>query len=209
MSQSEDNFNQRLQELVSDARSHPPKTVKRQIALNKLVMEIQRSGKLAHPQRGMWPAYIYEDLYNEALGQTFIEICQKIENYNPAHPVMAWVNFLLNNRFIDAVRRYQSQQKPLISLDDLDKPIAANEESSEAQRVREFIREDPENRLKSESIQNRPDVTLQRLLWLKDVEDRKWKEIAEELGLGVSTLSTFYQRGLHKVADYFRKYLME
>ncbi|MBR8830766.1 MAG: hypothetical protein N5P05_001001 [Chroococcopsis gigantea SAG 12.99] len=207
MNQSDSAIDQRLTQLMQSALGHPQNSSQRRIALNKLIKEIQTSGKLGHPQRGMWPDYIYHDLYNEALGLTFMEICQKLDKYNPQYPVMAWVNFLLKNRFIDAVRRHQNYQGRLLSLDDLDKPLAAEEDKNEVQQVRDFINDDPENLLAAEHIKDHPDVTLQRLLWLKDVEDKKWKEISAELSIAIPTLSSFYQRSLRKLERYFRKYL--
>ena len=93
-----DELNQKLQQLVAKAQGHPPESVERQIAVSELFNEIVCCHCLARPQQRSWHPSVYEDLYNEALLRTLREICQKIDRYNPNHPVMAWVNFLLKKR---------------------------------------------------------------------------------------------------------------
>jgi hypothetical protein len=98
-------FDERLQQLAREAKQQPPLSHQRQLLLNRLVNKILQSDRLSHPQRGSWPPSLYEDLYNEAMQKTLLEICQKIDNYNPEHPVMAWVNYLLKKRFSDVVKK--------------------------------------------------------------------------------------------------------
>jgi DNA-directed RNA polymerase specialized sigma24 family protein len=216
---SDEVLNRQLQQLAIVAKQHEPGTKERQIALNKLINAILRSSQVGHPQSGQWAASLYEDLYNEALQKTWMEICQKIEQYNPAYPVMAWVNIILQRRFIDVVREYQRQGRTnlpqrgenrapnVLSLDDLDKEVPANEEDSDDRRVREFLRDDPENLLKQEHIRGRMDVTLQKVIWLKFVEDKTWEEMSAELNVAIPSLASFFQRRLHKLKPYFEKYL--
>ncbi|NJM69376.1 MAG: hypothetical protein HC862_03610 [Scytonema sp. RU_4_4] len=128
-----DQLDQRLQQHAKEIQQCPPLSPERQLALNRLVNEILKSGRLGRPQRQLWSPSLYEDIYNEALQKTLLEICQKIDSYNPEHPVLAWVNFRLNFQFIDVVNDYRKQgitQIPksdkteqiahLPSLDDLD-----------------------------------------------------------------------------------------
>ncbi len=220
--QSDEVLNQRLQQLGREAQQHPPLSVARQVALNKLVKEIWQSGQLGHPQRGSWSPSLYEDLYNEALQKTLMEICQKIDNYNPEYPVMMWVNTILKRRFIDVVRDYKKRGRTyipeteknqetsnLLSLDDLDKEVPVDEELSEGQQVRQFLKDDPENLFRTEHIRGRPDATFQKITWARFVEDKKWEAISAELGIPVPTLSSFFQRRLPKFIPYFQKYLQE
>jgi DNA-directed RNA polymerase specialized sigma24 family protein len=217
---SDEVLDRQLRQLVEAARQHEPGTSERQVALNKLIAAIWRSRQLGHPQRGQWHPNLYEDLYNEALQKTWMEICQKLENYNPNYPVMAWVNIILQRRFVDVVREYQRRGRTsipqqgkdreytnVLSLDDLNRDLPATEPTSEADLVREFIRTDPENLLQQEQIRDRPDLTLQKIVWMRYVEDKTWEEMSAELNVGVSTLSSFFQRRLHKLKPYFKKYL--
>ena len=212
---------QLLQQLVQDAQSHPPQSPQRQLALNRLVQEILKSDRLGHPQRGAWTPSLYEDLYNEALQRTLLEICQKIDNYNPDHPVMAWVNFILKNQFINVIRDYkkggltyvpkaeQESTTALPSLDDLDRYIPPQDELADERLLRQFLEEDPEDLLKIERLRERSDVTFQSLALAKFVEDQTWSEIADNLGISVQTLCSFFNRRLQKLMPYFHKYLQE
>lgn len=118
---------------------------------------------------------------------------------------MAWVNKILQRRFLDVLREYQrrgrtnlpqpggdNKPKNVLSLDDLDRDIASTESSSEVDFVREFISSDPEDLLKQEQIRSRPDLTFQKIVWMRYVEDKTWEEMAEELNIGISTLSSFF-----------------
>lgn len=92
-------------------------------------------------------------------------------------------------------------------MDDLNKDLPSTEETSEEKQVREFLRDDPENLLKEEHIRGRQDLTFQKIIWMRYVEDKTWEEMSAELDIGISTLSSFFQRRLHKLKPYFEKYL--
>lgn len=192
-----------LQQLAFEAKQH----LQRQAALNRMWQRILKSKRLGHPQQGAWPPLLYEDLYNEALSRTCLEICQKIDRYNPQHPVMAWVNFCLNIHFKRVVEDYYKHSS-LPSIDDLEQDIPVDETPSDAQSLRKFLEEDPEGLLKAERLQKRPDITFQFLALAKHVEDRTWESIADEVGISAQTLSSFVERRLQKLIPYFNKYLL-
>lgn len=196
-----------LQELALAAQQQPPQTDRRRVALNRLWQGILQSNRLGHPQQGRWSATLYPELYNEAVSRTCLEICRKIDRYNPQHPVMAWVNFYLNIHFKKVAEEYYKHSS-LPSLDDLDLPIAADETPSDASSLRKFLEEDPEGLLDAERLQKRPDITFQFLALAKYVEDRTWESIANELDISVQTLSSFVDRRLQKLMPYFRKHLL-
>ncbi|KAM3113978.1 hypothetical protein [Phormidesmis sp. 146-33] len=217
-----DDLDQRLQQQAKEAQQHPSKSSQRQIALNRLVNEILKSGRLGHPQRHLWSASLYEDLYNEALQKTLIETCQKIDSYNPDHPVLAWVNFRLNFQFIDVVNDYRKQgitQIPksdkteqiayLPSLDDLDNLVSPEETLSASQLLQQFLEDDPDNLLQKQRLRERPEVTFQSLAWARFVEGQTWLEIAISLNVSVQTLCSFFNRQLKDLMPYFRKYLKD
>jgi hypothetical protein len=210
-----------LQDLAQTAGQHPAQSPARQKILNKLVAQIMKSPQLGHPQRGAWPAPLYEDLYNEALQRTLLEICQKIENYNPQHAVMAWVNFLLSKYFIKVLNDYQrsgltylpigerGQAPSLRSLDDLDWDIPVEEPLSDDRLLQQFLDEDPEDLLTQEHLRERPEITFQWLAVAKFVQDRTWEEISGELDISIQTLCSFFNRRLQKLTPYFRRHLQE
>lgn len=217
-----DNLDQLLGERAKEVQECPIHTVQRQIALNRLVDEVLRSGRIGHPQRHLWSANLYEDFYNDALQRTLLEICQKIDKYNSEHPFMAWVNFRLNCHFIDVVNDYvkkgithvpksarTEQVAHLLSLDDLDHFVPFEETISDEQRLRKFLESDPENLLKKHRLRERPEITFQLLAIAKFIEDQTWLEIATNLNVSAQTLCSFFNRQLRELLPYFRKYLQE
>jgi DNA-directed RNA polymerase specialized sigma24 family protein len=221
LQESPDNLDQYLQKIAIAAQQPPPSGKQQQIALNRLVKGILQSNRLGHPQRSQWATALYEDLYNEALQKTLLEICQKIDRYNPEHPVMAWVNFYLKINFSNVVQDYQrlgltyvprSEQvhnNCLPSLDDLDRYVPVQETLTDDQLLRQFLVEDPENLLKAERLRERPNVTFQFLALAKFVEDRTWAEISDNLDISIQTLCSFFNRRLQKLMPYFHKHLQE
>lgn len=213
-----DSVEQQMQRWVREICAHPPFSPDRQRSLNQLVNAIMQSGKLGHPQRNLWPANLYEDLYHEALQKTLMEICQKIDQYNPEHPVMAWVNFRLNCQFIEVVKDYQKQgltQMPravavapirLPSLEDL--PLnSAIEDEDENLRIRQFLQQDPEGHLQKQRLRERPEITFQQLAIAKFIEGKSWPEIAADLNISPQTLCSFFNRQLKTLIPYFKKHL--
>ncbi len=208
-----------LQELAQAAGQHPAHSPARQKILNNLVNQIIKSPQLGHPQRGAWPPQLYEDLYNEALQRTLLEICQKIENYNPQHAVMAWVNFLLSKYFIKVLNDYRragltylptnnrGQAPTLRSLDDLEWDIPVEESLSDDRLLQQFLDEDPENLLTQEHLRERPEITFQWLAVAKFVQDKTWEEISTELDISIQTLCSFFNRRLQKLTPYFSRHL--
>lgn len=210
---------QQLQQQVSAARACPPISPQRQKLLNQIVRNIYRSGRLGHPQRGQWPQSLYEDLYNEALQKTLLEICQKLDQYNSEHPVMAWVNFRLNCQFIEVVKDYQKQgvtQMPktggsmpvqLPSLEEL--PLLVTQVSDRDVndvQMRQFLRQDPE-RLLQQRLRERPEVTFQSLAIAKFIEGQSWSKIAASLDISAQTLCSFFNRQLRALIPYFKRHL--
>jgi hypothetical protein len=212
-------FDERLQQLAIEAKQQPPLSPQRQLLLNRLVNKILQSNRLSHPQRGSWSRSLYEDLYNEALQKTLLEICQRIDNYNPDHAVMAWVNYLLKKRFSDVVTRYFNQgithvpqsnpNAQVISLSELEYSLISEEPTmTESQLLGRFLEDDPENLLKNEHIRGHPQASFQYIAIARFVEEKTWEEISAELNdISIQTLYSFFNRQLRKLMPYFQKYL--
>ncbi len=102
--------------------------------LNRLIKKIQESGKLkSFVEWQNLPDF--EDIYHEAQGKTFTEICKNIYKYDPEHKVMAWVNKILEWRFLDLLRQIRNRPR-MFSLDELnsinnDADSHASKESSD------------------------------------------------------------------------------
>ncbi|MBW4592747.1 MAG: hypothetical protein KME46_07460 [Brasilonema angustatum HA4187-MV1] len=225
----EDVLNYQLRQLVNEAQQHPPKSRERRKALNRLIKKIQDSGKIKRFTE--WEDYPhFQDIYDEALGKTWMKICENIHNYNPQHPVMAWVNQIMNSRFFEILRQARRQQA-IFCLDELyslevgfdnsakgqlsrvrkelkEKEVSQTYENSENYLLREFIKDDPERILQITYIGNDINANLQRILLMR-LDGEEWKYISEKLDHPIPRLSELYQRSLkkRKIIDYFRRYL--
>jgi hypothetical protein len=222
---SDSSVEQRLRQQVQQIQQYPPLSPERQLLLNQLMNDICKSDQLAHPQKSSWPANLYADLYNEALQRTLLNICQKIDSYNPEHPVMAWVNFRLNCEFINVINDYRKQGVtqipktgaaiPIVSLptlDDLNLTAVSHvseEENSTIQLLQQFLRTDPEGLLQQRHLRERPDITFQTLAIAKFIEEKSWAELAIDLEIPAATLCSFFNRQLKNLAPYFKKHLKE
>jgi DNA-directed RNA polymerase specialized sigma24 family protein len=215
-------FERSLQRLAEEAQKHPPLSSQRRLALNHLINTIwQAKNRLVRPQKGMWSTNLYEDFYNEALQKTLLEICRRIEAYNSEHSVMAWANFLLKNHFISVVsdrknngitcvpNRVKKQSSYFPSLDDFPRLSTSEESLSDANLLRQFLEDDPENLLQEERLREKPEITFQYLALAKFVEDRTWEAIGTDVGIPIQTLCSFFNRRLQKLMPYFKKYLQE
>ena len=219
----DEQLNQQLQQLLEAAKNQKSlsldraerarQLVKQRIAKNRLITTIMQSGKLS--KQGKWRFLSnFEDIYNEALQQTFLEIWQKIDSYKPEYAVMAWVNQIFNWRFQDLVNREQQrgmtnipkgqERTKVRSLDELTREIGNEEDISEIDQLKEIIKADTEQYLRNETIKGYPDASLQVII-LMLLDGKKWREIADELNVPLSSASSFYQRRLHKIIPYLKK----
>ncbi|MEO1373532.1 MAG: sigma-70 family RNA polymerase sigma factor [Cyanobacteria bacterium J06635_10] len=221
-SQQRDNaLDWQLQELVEEIKQYSARDdsasirVKRRIALNKLVNAIKASKRLS--KQTQWSGLAnYEDYYNEALQITLMEICHKINEYNPQYPVMAWVNKIFQWRFIDVVNKEQKKGltkvpkgekiSPILSLEDINKELHRSNQISEEEQIKEIINKDPEKYLISQHLKDRNDANLKVILIFL-LEGKKWREISEYLDVPLTTVSSFYQRRMHKIVSYIKKYI--
>jgi DNA-directed RNA polymerase specialized sigma24 family protein len=215
-----------LRELVYAAQQHPAKSGERRKILNQLIAKIQNFGKLKRFSKYQHLPN-FEDIYSEAQANTYIEICQKIEDYRPEYPVMAWVNQLLNWRFHDIRRQYENQHSKILSLDELDtcksnsdkpiskelsrvekkifeiakecknKTIPINGDEIEVSTVRDFVERDPEGILQNHYIGEDKNANLQTVILMR-FDEKNWSEISQQLGHTISRLSELYQRSAKK-----------
>jgi DNA-directed RNA polymerase specialized sigma24 family protein len=192
-------LDEQLKQLAISAQQHPPLTQGRQLALRKLVNGIVQSGRLCRPQRGQFSGS-YEDIYDEAVQELLLYICQNIEKYDPERgSVMAWVNVLLERRFfkeaIPKILGKPNLQK--MTLSDLDNLAPPEETESLTEILKECIELDPDNLFKKEHLQNYPAANFQALLQRR-FSGKSWKEISAEFDINIKTISSFYYRCVNK-----------
>ncbi|NEP01463.1 MAG: sigma-70 family RNA polymerase sigma factor [Symploca sp. SIO2E9] len=209
----------RLKQLALEAQRYPKKSKQRQRALAKLLSAISRSGKLTHPYPGQFQGF-YQDIYAEGKQRLFCHICERIDEYDSQREVLQWANFLFKRRFfVEAAREVMPtvpkgvNQKQIIRLtiEDLDKnnPYSVNSQLTPtlSQEIIHFLELDPEGIFKETYAAKNPKANF-RFLALQIISGYSWKEIAEQLGMKIPTLSSFYQRSLVKFAPKFKEYLL-
>ena len=200
-----------LKQLALDAQQHPPSSEARNHALRELVQAIGLSGKLSRPHLGQFSPEFYALIYDEAVNQTLMYICQHIDNYDPnrgkRQQFMNWVNFRLNKQILDSYRDFQNSQFQTVSsladLENIPQPEAAIPVSDQ---IADWIRDDADNQFKRHYIRNRPDANFQAIA-LATLAGKSWEQIATEFGISASTLSSFFYRCCHKFAPKFQHYL--
>ncbi len=211
-------LNDRLKQLVLKAQDYPPRTGERQRALNPFFDLLLKCGKLYHPPISRLPLdcrRAYQDIYREAQQNLLRYLCENIHEYQPHRgEVLSWVNFLLEKRFIsqeiDHFRRSMTTHgyPGYRTLDDLEDYELDSRSTAEdlpwSEQLFQAVNEDPDNRLEKIHILGYPRAHLKALI-LRRLTGESWQQISEELGPGVSTLSSFYRRKIWKYKDYLRQ----
>jgi RNA polymerase sigma factor (sigma-70 family) len=214
-----------LQQLALAIKQSPKRTdrvVRKQIA--RLLTEI--SVRLQPAKQALikkWSGIInIESIVAEAVSNALIEAVKNLDRYDPERAsVMTWINGILKYRFQDALRGHRERHKS-ISIEnsdsqaeakiqsqiDKDSPIVAESETAYmADALRRFINSDPEGHLAKSQIRNNANATFKAILLMR-IEGLGWQEIADLLNIDThSTVSSFHDRQLRKLTDYFRKYL--
>lgn len=199
-------LDEQLKELAIQAQQHPPMTQGRQLALRKLINGIVQSGRISRPQQGQFFKN-YEHIYDEAVQELLLYICQNIEKYDPERgSVMAWVNVLLERRFFkEAIPKIIGKQNiQKMTLSDLDNLPSPEMTQSLTEILQECIELDPDNLLKREYLQNYPAANFQALLQRR-ILGKSWQEIAVEFNINIKTVSSFYYRSVNQLSAKLRE----
>jgi DNA-directed RNA polymerase specialized sigma24 family protein len=200
-------LDEQLKQLARAAQQQPPLTQRRQLALRQLVNGILTSGRLCRPQSGYFSG-VYEDIYDEAVQELLLYICQNIDKYNPERgEVMAWVNVLLERRFFkEAIPKIlDKQDMQRMDLSDLDQIAPPESNPCLTEIIKQCIELDSDNLFKKEHIENHPQANFQALA-RRRLLGKSWKEIAAEFDIKLSTVSRFYDRCLNKFAAKIKDY---
>ncbi|NEP36297.1 hypothetical protein [Moorena sp. SIO3B2] len=217
-----DELEERLQQLALEAQQHSPKSCGRRLVLTRLIHRIQASGKLS--RRGY---DIPQEVYDEALQETWLYVFKKIDTYEPRGPVINWINSVLKWRLIDAKKRHTKGGKeysldaPINSSDGgkvnqsgmtyLDTVAQPEETPLPSQLVRQCIEEDSDGLFASKHVKGHPQANF-RTIALLYLDRKSWKETAVAVGLEpkqASTVQSFYWRCCKYFADTFKEYLQE
>jgi hypothetical protein len=189
-----------LQQILVEARRYPAGHFRRQQALSTMIRLIAQSKKL-------WQENT--PYYADALQQTWLYFCQNIcegttgECYDSARSsIITWLNRYLRWRLQDLYIQERQQQQRAISCWSQEQytwhlvdSLAANPDIPPIlQETQHWALQDAKGELKQIHVRHRPDVTAQMLILKRLPPEMQWEALAEEFGLSVSTLSSFYQR---------------
>jgi hypothetical protein len=200
-----------LKKLALEAQQHPHNSKLRQQALTELVNAIVLSSRLCHPHRWITPHDFYELIYEEAVNQTLVYVCQKLDNYDPQRGreqrFTNWVNFRLDKIMLECYNKFKQRVTPeLLTLADLDSIVQVEEtQTSRSELLRQCLEDDTNNIFKNEYIRNCPKANF-RDIALATFSGKSWEEISQEMDVKISTLSSFFQRSCKKFAPQFQEY---
>jgi hypothetical protein len=193
-------LNRELQELVDKACSHPPGNAVRQKSLTEIIRRIQ-------PQlwRDNTPSY------QDALQQTWLYFCRNIceattgERYNPDRAsLITWLNYYLKRRLqdiqIDKDRdrskfgssSYQGANGETIDV--IEQQPAPPDTPPILEDVKNWVEADADGTLRGTHIKGKPHINCQLLILQRLPPETPWKQLSADLGVGISTLSGFYER---------------
>lgn len=202
-----------LKKIALEAQRHPPGSELRQHALRELVEAIRLSGKLCRPHRSKFSPAFYELAYEEAVNQTLLYVCQKIDNYDPNRgkekKFINWVNFRLDKILIDLQNEIRNtKQDKFPTLAELENIVNYKEENEQliSEVLRELIEKDEKKIFRKKYIRDYPAANFQNLA-LAIIAGKSWQEISAELGIKETTLRSFFRRCCQKFAPIFREYL--
>ncbi|NER87086.1 hypothetical protein [Moorena sp. SIO3A2] len=217
-----DELEERLQQLALEAQKHSPKSRGRRVVLTRLIQMIQASGRLSH-RRYDTP----QEVYDEALQETWLYVFKKIDTYEPRGPVINWINSVLKWRLIDAKKRHTKGGKeysldaPINSSDGgkvnqsgmtyLDTVAQPEDTPLPSQLVRQCIEEDSDGLFASKHVKGHPKANF-RTIALLYLDRKSWQQTAVAVGLKpkqASTVQSFYWRCCKYFADRFKEYLQE
>ena len=199
---------QELMMLAIEAQRHPSRSKERRMALTKLVEKILKSNRLCRPRSGEFPE-LYEEIYQEAIQKLMIYICQSIDQYKPEKsPVMRWVNFYMEKRFFnDAIREiFGPSNVKLESIPDENNLEQPEKIPLPSELILDYIENDPEQLCQNLRHKMYPHLNFQSLA-IRILAGEKWREISADLGIPISTLSSFYQRSIRELSPQIKLYL--
>ncbi len=175
-----------LDQLAIEAGNHPRGSLERQQKLTQLVQSVQRSGSL---WRG---GKLAGDYYEEALQQTWLHVCQRIETYDPQRAsVITWINFVLKHKLLDLYRESGQSHDSVENLPGFLPPPCFP--SPGLARIRLWVQQES-SRLRRVHVRDRPDINCQALILYRLPPAKTWEQLSQQFSVPISTLSNFYSR---------------
>lgn len=199
-----DELDEQLRSLAVEACKHPPGSLLRQRNLTRII-------RLASTR--LWREY--SPHYQDAVQKTWIYFCQNLcegvtgKRYDPDRStIITWLNYYLRRRLQDSFTEVLQERSRTVSMqvrvgrsggseeviDPLDSVAASPDVPPILEQVRAWVEADATGELRRVCIEGHPRINCQVLILRRLPPETGWKELSEEFGLAVSTLSSFYQR---------------
>lgn len=199
-----DELDEQLRSLAMEACKHPPGSLPRQRNLTKIIRLISNR---------LWRENV--PYYQDALQKTWIYFCQNLcegatgGRYDPSRgSIVTWLNYYLRRRLQDSFTEVREEQARTASaqvrigrsggsedvIDPIDSVAANPDVPPILEQVRSWVEADATGELRRTHIEGHPRANCRVLLLRRLPPETGWKELSEEFGLAVSTLSSFYQR---------------
>ena len=197
-------FDEQLRRLVTQACGHPPGSPQRQKLLTQVI-------RLTSSKLWREPTAYYQD----ALQQTWLYFCHNVcegltgQIYDPnCGTVATWLNAYLKRRLQDFYLNQNREQATTVSprvsqsslsdrdeaIDPMDNLPASPQVPPILEELEIWVRTDSNGELRATSIKGHPDVNCQVLILKRLPPEISWKDLSEEFGMSIATLSSFYQR---------------
>jgi hypothetical protein len=197
-------LDEQLRYLVTQACKNPPRSQERQKLLTQII-------RLTASR--LWREST--SYYQDALQQTWLYFCRNIceattgQAYDPSYgSVVTWLNAYLKRRLQDFYINQQREQVIKVPLkvhqsgsgensstiDPVDNLAATPEAPPILENVKIWAETDTSGELRSTCIKGHPEVNCQILILKRLPPEASWKELSEQFGLAIPTLSSFYQR---------------
>lgn len=197
-------LDEQLRCLVKEACGHPPGSPQRQKLLTQIIrLSASRLWRETTPY------------YQDALQQTWLYFCRNIcegltgQIYDSTYgSVITWLNAYLKRRLQDFYLNQNREQAITVSvrirqstsggtnetIDPVDNLPASPQVPPILEDLEIWVQTDSDGELRGTYIKGYPDVNCQVLILKRLPPEVSWRELSEEFGLSIPTLSSFYQR---------------
>lgn len=228
----------RLQQLAVQAQNTEPGSPQRHRALTLLIQELWKQPTFGILRKSLKVKYgnlsngLFEDLFNDALQETFIAISQYIDKYDSQHPLLPLICTIIRNKYSNLYKKHckygvtripkstgnhNSKQGQVISLDALDDFVqdsimsryfseSGGQAISNSDLLRELLINDPDKKFQV-SVRGKDDITFQYIAIYLYVKGKNMQQLANQLEISYQTLNSFFKRNLEKLEPYFREKL--
>ncbi|WP_392533702.1 sigma-70 family RNA polymerase sigma factor [Nostoc sp. C117] len=197
-------FDEQLRRLVTEACGYPPGSPQRQKLLTQIIrLTASRLWRESTPY------------YQDALQQTWLYFCRNVcegltgQTYDSTYgSVITWLNAYLKRRLQDFYLNQNREKATTVPLrirqstsggtgetiDPVDNLPANPQPPPILEELEVWVKTDSDGDLGGTCIKGHPHVNCQVLILKRLPPEVSWRELSEEFGLSIPTLSSFYQR---------------